>query len=159
MRTISGLLALALLVGCAESATGPRDGAAVLEQQDVLVLSSAWSGYMDGKQIVVADADAWAAEWQAIWSNHVPVPPVPAVDFTSSVIVIAALGQRPTTGYSVVIEQVRLANGSLAVDVRERSPGTSCATGQAVTSPVHIVQVPRQATTAAFTIRRVTYSC
>lgn len=159
MRMLAGIAAVAAVAACSESATGPGSGAAVLEAQDVLVITSAWSGYTAPRQVVVADAQAWAAEWQTIWANHTQPPALPAIDFATSVIVIAAMGQRPTTGYSITIAEVRAANGSLQVDVQERSPGASCVTGQALTSPVHIVQVPRHSTTASFNVTRTTFGC
>jgi hypothetical protein len=152
--------ALALgLYGCAAGATEPRQDALVLAATEVFVLRDAWSGYPHEKLAVITDAHAWADEWAMIHAHVLPSPPLPTIDFAGTVLVLAAAGPRPTTGYSFTIEEVRAVNGSLEVDVRELAPGPGCVTGQAFTSPVHVVQVPRTGTTATFTVRRSSYPC
>lgn len=58
-----------------------------------------------------------------------------------------------------MVESVRHHHGILYVSVLERSPAGSCGTGQAITAPVHIVQVAREGATASFEVKRETYSC
>jgi hypothetical protein len=150
------------LAACGGDPADPAFGreAQLLQARQVVSISDSWSGFQAPTRIVIADAQAWADAWSTIHA-HLTVPPaLPAVDFSTSVLVLAAMGPRSTTGHSVVIQEVRVGGGgALGVTVLERSPGASCVTGQAITSPVHVVEVPRHATTASFTVNTVTYAC
>jgi hypothetical protein len=159
LAAVSVTVATVVLASCSQSATEPRQAGALLEAQEVLSYRTSGSGYTHPRRIVVADPASWAAEWSQIHANTQPVPPLPEIDFAASVVVIAAMGVRGSGGHEVIIEQVRARDGALFVEVRERSPGSSCLVTGALTSPVHVVQVLRQGTTASFTIRRETYSC
>jgi hypothetical protein len=149
------------LAACGGDPADPAFGRVtqVLQTRQVVSISDSWSGFQAPTRIVIADAQAWADAWSTIHAHFTVPPALPAVDFSTSVLVLAATGPRSTTGHSVVIQEVRIAGGSLDVAVLERSPGASCVTGQAVTSPVHVVEVPRRATTASFTVNTVTYAC
>jgi hypothetical protein len=149
------------LAACGGDPADPTFGRVtqVLQARQVVSISDSWSGFQAPTRIVIADAQAWADAWSTIHAHSTVPPALPAVDFSTSVLVLAAMGPRSTTGHSVVIQEVRVRGGSLDVTVLERSPGVSCVTGQAVTSPVHVVEVPRRATTASFTVNTVTYAC
>jgi hypothetical protein len=158
--------ALTLVLGitaaaCTADPTDPREGSAgmLLQSQQVLSITGAWSGYQAPARLVIADEQAWAAAWATIHYGNSEQPPLPAIDFAASVLVLAAMGERPSTGYAVTIREVRASNGTLNVTVLERSPGSSCYTGAAITSPVHVVEVPRQGTTGNFTVNTETYRC
>jgi hypothetical protein len=163
-RHAAAAVALALgitAVACTADPTDLRYGNAgmLLQSQQVLSITGAWSGYQAPARLIIADEQAWAAAWATIHLGNSEQPPLPAINFASSVLVLAAMGERPSTGYSVTILEVRASSGTLNVTVRERSPGSSCFTGAAMTSPVHVVEVPRQGTTGNFTVITETYGC
>lgn len=154
------LLLIGAITACAGDPVGlaPRE-AASLQAEEVISIQTGWSGFAEPARVVLTDDEQWAAAWETLYQYQSPVPERPAVDFRSSVLVLVAMGTRPTTGYSVKVESVQHHAGVLYVAVRERSPGASCGTGQALTAPVHIVQVPREGATARFHVTRHTYSC
>jgi hypothetical protein len=159
--TLATLVLGAGLAACTGDPADPATGreAQLLQAREVVSVTDAWSGFQTSTRIVISDPQAWAAAWATMHALFSPPPPLPAVDFSSSVLVLAAMGPRATTGYSVTIQEVRASGGALDVTVIERAPGPSCVTGQAVTSPVHVVEVPRHGTSANFTVNTVTYSC
>ena len=53
------------------------------------------------------------------------------------------VGSRPTAGYSVEIVGTRRENGALVVQYRETAPERGMMTAQVLTSPYHLVSVPR----------------
>jgi hypothetical protein len=149
------------LAACGGDPADPAFGrvSQLLQAREVVSISDSWSGFQAPTRVVISNAQAWAEAWSTIHAHFAVPPALPAVDFSTSVLILAAMGPRSTMGYSVVIQEIRVAGGSLDVTVLERSPGASCVTGQAVTSPVHVVEVPRRATTASFTVNTVTYAC
>lgn len=160
VRGATTLALIGAITACAGDPVGlaPRE-AASLQAEEVLSTQTGWSGFDEPARLVLTDDEQWVAAWETLYEGQSPVPERPAVDFGSSVLILVAMGTRPTTGYSVKVEGVQHHAGVLYVAVRERSPGASCGTGQALTAPVHIVEVPREGTTARFHVTRETYSC
>lgn len=91
------------------------------------------------KQVVVRTA----AEWTALWRQHSPDRPMPRVDFSREMVVGMFMGSRPTAGYSLNIVSTIEANGVLHVRYRETMPSRDTITAQILTSPYHLVAVPK----------------
>jgi hypothetical protein len=87
-----------------------------------------------------------AAEWAALYKQHEPDKPLPAVDFSREIIVAVFIGSRPTGGYGVEIAGVGAGtDGAVTVRYRERRPAGDAITAQVITSPYVIAAVPRPA--------------
>lgn len=84
-----------------------------------------------------------ASEWQALWKQHSPQP-MPRVDFNGAVVVGVFLGTRPTAGYSVQLEAVRLEGAKAVVEYREHEPGQNDVVAQILTAPFHLVRIAGQ---------------
>jgi hypothetical protein len=84
-----------------------------------------------------------AGEWTELLAGFPGVQPS-AIDFTTEMVVIVSLGSRPTSGYSVEIENVRARLNRLAIEAVEVTPG-KCLVAQVVTCPGAIVVAPRAA--------------
>jgi hypothetical protein len=163
MKGAWAVLVLATMAaGCGSETTSP-DGvprhATVVQAEQIVVVESWNSGYDAPQQLLITDAGAWAQAWQTVYRNQSEIPPLPAVNFSSDVVLLAAMGTRPTGGYSVRVTGVHALDGAFYVSVAERSPGATCGTFQAITAPVHAVRVPRSATRAHFNVTRQAVNC
>jgi PrcB C-terminal len=109
------------------------------------------SGMNETARIVVRDAATWQATWNQIYLHSSPVPPLPTVDFSQEMIVVVALGNRPTGGYNILLEGASElpASGTL-VTVSSVAPGPRCITTQAFTQPVDIARVPLRSGAVSF---------
>jgi hypothetical protein len=95
----------------------------------------------DARQVAVRSA----MEWEKLWRLHGGARARPAVDFRKDMVVAVFLGSRPTAGYSVEIVDTRPDGASLIVQYRETRPAPGGIAAQVLTSPYHIVALPRQA--------------
>ena len=95
------------------------------------------------KQVSARTAD----EWDALWKDHGGGRARPAVDFTKEVVAAVFLGSRPSAGYSVQIVRARQEGASLVVSYRETRPAPGALAAQVLTSPYHIVAIPKGSTT------------
>jgi hypothetical protein len=93
----------------------------------------------DGRQITARTQD----EWTKVWRLHDFEGPAPKVDFAREMVVGVFMGSRPTGGFSVEIVGTRQEGGTLIVQYRESTPGPGSMTAQVLTSPFHLVSVPR----------------
>jgi len=159
------LLLVPVLAGC-ESMTqaSPPEaevpaGSIQLTVEERASVQAWWSGYEEPQRTVIRDAAAWAEAWERIHSHQSDPPPLAPVDFSSSVVVLAAMGQRNTGGYRTAIESVHEHDGVLYVSVLEEAPGRGCNLIQVLTAPVHAVEVPSRSREARFQVRERTRGC
>jgi hypothetical protein len=82
-------------------------------------------------------------DWEALWTAHAGRAPLPEVDFSTEMVVAVFLGTRPTGGFGVEIIGAHTENGALVVEYVERRPGRGGFVAQVLTTPFHIVKVPR----------------
>jgi hypothetical protein len=95
---------------------------------------------VDRPRETVARTDA---EWAALWRAHAGDRPAPQVDLTANTIVAVFLGTRMTAGFDVEITGTRREGGALVVEWRETRPPPDAVTAQVITSPAHLVAIPR----------------
>ena len=97
------------------------------------------SGIERPRQVAVQDETAW----RALWKEHAPEHQPPPVDFTTRTVLAVFLGSRMTAGYAVEITGVEPSGHDVVVHVRESRPGRDQTLAQVITTPFHIVSVPR----------------
>jgi len=118
-----------------------------------------YSGLRDPAQLVIRDAAAWDQLWQRIHATMTPVPELPSVDFGREMVVAAALGNRNSGGYDILFTGASEDGASVRVELTESSPGTNCATTQALTQPVDLAIMPIREGTLEFVVTRRVKEC
>ena len=146
----AALIVLVLLTACGASAP----------QIPVVHLTSLNVGYQvfpSETMLVVRDQQSWQSLWSQMTANQFPAPQLPAVDFTKDMVLVAAAGTRPTTGYSVSITDATESSGGVTVNVTITNPG--CVVSDLVTSPVDVATIARRDGTVGFVVTRKTHNC
>jgi hypothetical protein len=115
-----------------------------------------YSGLKETQRVIVRDRATWQAVWSSIWKMQSPEPPLPDIDFTREMVVVAALGERPTGGYGIFVDAASEGPSGVTVRVRSISPSGACMTTQALTQPVDIARMPRRSGPVAFEERAET---
>jgi hypothetical protein len=117
-----------------------------------------FSGLTDSAVYVVRTPAEWTALWAKATRNQSPAPPAPAVDFSRYMVLVVAMGSRPTTGYTVSIDRVADVDGGRVVEATLTSP-VHCVTGQAFTAPFAAVVAPLTALPVHFVNRAAQHRC
>ena len=123
------------------------------------------SGLENQLRLVIRDREAFTDIWKRIYSRNFgsgpvgEVPPLPDIDFSKEMVVVAAMGGRPTSGYNVVIDGACEHDNRLEVAVRNTSPGKSCFNLQVQTSPVDLVRMPKTNLEVVFREIQVVNEC
>ena len=99
------------------------------------------SGVEEARQAVVRTPE----EWKALWKEHAPGQPMPAVDFTRFMVIGVFLGSRNTAGYRVAITGIERDGAIVTVTYREERPAARDILAQVITFPHHLVRVERTA--------------
>lgn len=117
------------------------------------------SGVTVRDRMVVSDPTSWSKVWLNVVMSHSPTPPVPPANFDRETIVIVAMGQRSTGGYIISIDSAAVAGDTVTLVVTERSPGRTCGTTAALSSPVAIARIFRPRATIRFDERTAVTDC
>jgi hypothetical protein len=104
----------------------------------------------DAKQV----AARTTAEWNTLWRRHSPDRDQPRVDFAREMVLGVFLGSRPTAGHGVEILSALVDQGVLVVRFRETRPPGDRLVAQVITSPYHLVAVPRHSGDVKFENQR-----
>jgi uncharacterized membrane protein len=85
-------------------------------------------------------------EWRTLWAVHAgPDAEVPDVDLVNATIAAAFAGEKMSAGYGIEIARADPIPGGVRLVVVEQRPGPGMVTAQIITSPFHIVSVPKTA--------------
>ena len=103
------------------------------------VVTESMSQIDDARQTVARTP----AEFTALWKLHAGAAAMPKIDFGSRIVVAVFLGSRSSAGYTVAITGTRQEKGVLIVEWREQRPEAGQVTAQVMTSPAHIVTIPK----------------
>jgi hypothetical protein len=129
-----------LLLACADTPGGAAGAAQAFES----LFTAAHSGIEQKRHEVVRDEAAWTRAWSEIHSRSGSVPPVPAVDFARDMLILVALGTRPTGGFSVKVRGIEASGERIEVEVLESCPPPDAMVTAALTQPVEVVRVAAQ---------------
>lgn len=81
--------------------------------------------------------------WNQFWATHAgTAAPQPVVDFSSQVVLVAAIGQRFEAGETVEIRRVLPVAGGTLVQIVWSVPGNFCSPVSRTHRPVHVVVAP-----------------
>ena len=83
-------------------------------------------------------------QFGVLWQQHAGLgKPAPDVDFSKRTVVAVFLGSRPSAGYRVEVSGTRQEGKTLIVSWREVPPARDSLLAQVLTSPAHLVSIPR----------------
>jgi hypothetical protein len=106
-----------------------------------LDLTGGMSGIRQSRQVVVTSTE----EWKNLWQQHAGTSRAPEVDFARWDIIAVFAGAKPTGGYQVHIDGVRLVpkKKEVVVSVTLLKPRPGAITIQAFTFPFAMKAVPK----------------
>lgn len=98
------------------------------------------------------------AEFDAAWTGAAgeDPPSLGGVDFASKMVVAVFQGQQPTAGYDIEITSV---GSDYAIIYEVSRPAEGCITAQVLTSPFHVVTVPRSDDEVSFSAEEKVNPC
>jgi hypothetical protein len=143
MTGVLPLVVAAMLQATAATGGKPADmkadGKTAMQTGMTTIEKGADSAVDDARQVTARTQ----AEWAKVWRAHAFERAAPKVDFTRDMVVGVFMGSRPTAGFDVAIVGTREDKGVLMVQYRETKPGRDKMTAQILTSPYHLVTIPR----------------
>lgn len=147
--------------GGAPGTDSPAQSAGAVAVDSAATLFHAYrTGFGEPTTLVVRDGAAWTAAWARLHGGGEPPAAPPAVDFAREMVLVVALGERPSGGHDVAIDAVTPDGaGGATVAYTAREPGEGCLSTQALTSPAVAVRVARVAGAVRFERRVARSAC
>ena len=108
---------------------------------------------------MIRDRDAWLELWKQLSSRQFRPPPLPEIDFSREMLIVVAMGERNTGGFSIIVDGVYERDKKLEVVVKSTSPGKNCMLSQAFTQPVDIIRVQKSDYPVVFRETNVSNDC
>jgi hypothetical protein len=161
---VIGGVALVVLAGsaCSDSSSPPGEPGAnvpIIRLRAEPYSFAFYSGLDKPDRIVIRDSVTWQVVWKDVWRGFSEVPPLPTVDFSREMILVAALGAHSTGGYGIMIDGANeAANGGINVTIRSISP-LNCLVTEAFTQPVDIARLPLRSGRVEFNERSEVHQC
>jgi hypothetical protein len=117
------------------AAPTPANGFSVLQQGTHLPVSF---GKQAQEQVIKTVPD-WNAFWPTMYSDGQRPPTISFADHT---VIFVTSVSRPTTGYGIAVQSIVRQGNDATVYIDETKPGPQCRTGQSVSQPYEIINVP-----------------
>lgn len=148
MKLIFTYLAGFLLSGCIlNDSTGPSGTPVDFTEIDSGFYSNL--SYPAGDYVFSVSADYEAFYNELVCSVTIPCT-IPAVDFSTDMVLAVVMGQRSSGGYSIDIKEVFSNNETLSVVVETMSPAPGDVVTLALTNPYDIVTIAKTDLTINF---------
>ena len=100
-------------------------------------------GISERSRLVIRTRAEFNQFWEKLLSSSSYKPPLPEVDFSKEVILVAAMGLRPSSGFEIIIEGACEVDNHVEVFVRNTDFAKCGMQLPAETAPVDIVRLPR----------------
>ena len=130
------VLAVLLLLACTTESVRPY----VVIDSGVSAGKRFASPYFD----VITQAEQFTRLFRELHAHQLPPPTPPAVNFAASLVLIAARGEKPTTGYGIDVERLARRGDVLQVHLRLRDPLPTASQATMLTQPFVMVQVQKE---------------
>jgi hypothetical protein len=109
---------------------------------------------------VIRNREEFIDFWKRLHGRVPPggyVMPLPEIDFSKEMIIVAAMGQRPSSGYSIIIDGACEADGQVEVFVSSVEDVSCGVVAMVLTYPADAVRLPRSDLPVVF--RETQLSC
>ena len=127
------------------------------------------SGVWDQLRLVVRDRETWVDLWKRIHRispdnpnpNGGQLPPLPEIDFSRELLVVAGMGRRPRSAYAINIHAANAyeRNYRLEILVRSVENRKGCGAATVMIAPIDIVRLPKTDRTVIFRETEVVPDC
>ncbi|MBD3272219.1 MAG: hypothetical protein GF384_06760 [Elusimicrobia bacterium] len=126
-------------------------GASAIQPKYTREWKGSYSGIKKPKQLIIRDTDSWEKMWREFTSNRPIRIITPAVDFSHSMIIVLALGEKPNDQYRVTIHSVaEKQSGSIIYYSVTKPTDNTPETAGFPSQPYHIKVVPALRTPIQF---------
>lgn len=136
LRALAILVAAGMVSACAVNQDLTSDGAPLARQ----LTASAYCGLTAPSLVYLSSAED-VARFTGQRGQNLTSDTLQEHDFSREHLLVVAMGQKPTGGFAVVLEDARIRDNVLQIRARGQSPGPGDMVTQALTTPCAVLAV------------------
>jgi hypothetical protein len=156
---LTAILAGALFTACGSSPAAVETVETPTAVHLTVIAAAQQSDVQEARRLVIRDRETWARIWAELQGPQTTPVALPEADFARELVLVAALGRKPTSGYSVEFGTIRTDGDALEVQVKKEAPGLKCGTAQVLTSPYAVAKTARTDDPVKFIELETTRNC
>lgn len=118
------------------------------------IMQGQQAGRTEAGNLVVDSPADLERVWRQIQVRDDDYGEPPELSFSEETVIVLFMGRRNTGGYTIEVEEVRAEPDRVTVYYREYSPAPGDVVAQVLTSPFHVVRIPRLGRPIRFSRRR-----
>lgn len=107
-------------------------------------------GFSQSDYIFITDESQLLSVWNKAYGAQLSVPALPQIDFTRETLVAIFMGEKPTGGFGIQIDDISLDQGAVYINMQLLEPAPGMMMTQALTSPWMMVRILRGGVNAAW---------
>jgi len=92
--------------------------------------------------VAFQNADEWKMGYSYLHVQQIPTPEAPQISFDQQQVLLLGLGERPTSGYTVAVDQILRVGDTLQVWAHESCPSEDAMVLQVLTQPYILFSIP-----------------
>lgn len=135
-RAGSLLIAMLMVSGCASSRSETEEGGPLARQ----ITQSAHCGLTAPGQVHLKSREE-VQRLETLPGRNLSLESLKNIHFEREHIILAAIGQKPTGGFSVTLDSSEIRSGTLELRVRVTEPAPGTMVTQALTTPCAVIAV------------------
>ncbi|MGB0887377.1 MAG: protease complex subunit PrcB family protein [Vicingaceae bacterium] len=101
------------------------------------------SDYNNAETIKINTKEEFKPVWEKCYAKYDRKPALPEIDFNTNMLVVIALGERNSGGYSLQVEKVIESKNTITITATETKPGVNCASASVMVYPFQIILLPK----------------
>ena len=123
-------------------------------------LSAGLNGdFSEKKNTIITNQNEYNAVWTAAFSRFSGQPKPAKIDFENHLILLVAMGEKNSGGYSIKIDSIVENEKTIVVTILETSPGKSCTTTSMMTYPYQMVELKSSTKEVVFKTIEKSFDC
>ncbi len=94
---------------------------------------------------LIAEAAPFEKLFSEIHSDRLPPPAPPKIDFQTSLVVFVSLGEKPSAGYRMTVDEVTRAQETVRVKIGVQEPPSHEFQAAVITRPFILIEIKKEA--------------
>jgi len=140
------LILLVVLAGC----NSTKDAMNGQEPTHTIILQELMSNFIESQYTLVESKEALVSIFETINSTREPGMEIPSIDFSTESILLLAMGQKNTGGYSISVDRIVNEGDDWVVYVKNSAPGPTDFVTDVITTPCILVSIPKTSSNIVF---------
>tara|TARA_B100000809_G_scaffold266057_1_gene327129 strand:+ start:10005 stop:10514 length:510 start_codon:yes stop_codon:yes gene_type:complete len=101
------------------------------------------SDYKKAQNLIITTQEEMDLNWSKMFGKYPRKPPIPMVDFETKQLLLVAMGEQATGGYTIKVSSIEKTTKGILVTIEDAKPGKACNNTSALIYPFQLIEMPK----------------